>query len=103
MFFGKQFIIGTSLLAMHAFQPGYSQFPADSAVGVGPGVTMTGAFQVNAAADEMADPDAPPAELRRQGFNARRIFSRTCDCVRRSDFELVSPFNGRAPEACADC
>lgn len=86
MFFGKQFIIGTSLLVMHAFQPGQSQFSADLAVGTGPGTQMGAPFSANTV--------APPAEnLRRQAFTPQRIFTRTCDCVRRFDSDLVRPFS----------
>eukprot|EP00892_Ulva_mutabilis_P005792 jgi/Ulvmu1/3585/UM169_0003.1 len=90
----KQVVLGVSMLAM--LGGGNAQrFSADSANGVGPGARLTEPFQENIAAADMADPAEPDAILERQGFNAVRIFSRTCGCVRRSDDELM-PENIRA-------
>lgn len=89
----KNAVIGTSLLALHCFQPTAAQFrfPAEAAIGTGPGTTVSGPFETNAAEKEMADPADPDAILEQPGFNAVRIFSRTCDCVRRNNNQLVRP------------
>ena len=88
----SSWLLGSSLLCLHAFHPAAAQeFAAESAVGTGPGTRMGDPNTDNAAADEMADPADPDAILERQGFDAVRVFSRTCPCVRRSDSELVRP------------
>lgn len=85
-------LLGSSLLCHIAFHPAAAQeFSAESAVGTGPGTRMGDPNTDNAAADEMADPADPDAILERQGFDAVRVFSRTCPCVPRSDSELVRP------------
>ena len=97
----KQFMIGTSLLALQTFQSATAQrFSADAAIGVGPGTQMGAPFTANTAAEEIADPADPDTVLERQGFDATRIFSRTCDCVRRGDDELVRFFLQYWPLKC---
>lgn len=88
MAFAKQAIISTGLLALHML-PGSNAQSADGAVGAGPGTIMSGPFAGNNAAEDLADPGEAPKELPRQDLNAVRLFSRTCDCVRRDDDELV--------------
>ena len=91
---GKHVALGAALLA--ALHTGRSQrFSADAASGVGPGSPLTDPFAENLAATDMSDPASPDQVLDRQGFNAVRIFTRTCDCVPRGDDDLV-----RIPQPC---
>lgn len=107
---GKHVAFGAALLA--ALHTGRSQrFSADAASGVGPGSPLTDPFAENLAAADMSDPASPDQVLDRQGFNAVRIFTRTCDCVPRSDDDLVridagispSPAHSCASQRCACC
>lgn len=98
---GYSISLRTCLLALCALaldlQPAAAQvrinqnFSASELIGAGPGTTFSQPFEANAAAAEMSDPLDPDAVLEQQGFNAVKIFSRTCDCVPRTDDQMVRP------------